>query len=48
MRKPQMIKKIARLEAEVEELLKTDPQSKEIDEKRDKIKTCKRRLDKLK
>ena len=43
-----MIKKIARLEEEVEELLKTDPTSKDIEVKRDQIKTCKKRLAKLK
>jgi len=52
MRKPQLIKKIARLEAEIVELQKVNPLTKEIDkeidELRDKIKTCKKRLDKLK
>ncbi len=47
MKKNQLVKKIAKLEAELEELNKNDPTNKGLSELREKIKTYEKRLDRL-
>ena len=47
MKKNQLVKRIAKLEVELEELTKNDPSFKGLSELREKIKTYEKRLDRL-